>query len=353
MNKVYKSIWNAVTRSWTAVSEAQRIKGKKSRSLSFGVAFVCPLFLFGPLSYAADVDKNYTDPIVIGLDQSVTVSDKLIIDGNDKNLKIDFDYNRQRRFDVEKGLSLISQTGGFSQKFLTLTDFSCFTEFSGANVSIDDSLGRDFVQNIYQNNSNVAQGIYILGEGAYKLQNLNKDILGTPTVESTGVSVALSAGQANVEVLSTLVGLSLQSQEELSLEVDGQQSFYAKLLGKGSVKYSGSNKTQDQLTIVDLNYGDIFQGSTTFFPNTDYVGSTTFENVTAYVESISGLGSTSSLLLINSDLRKDNTIRVQGDIRVDKNSTIDSFSLDQENPLQISAQNIFVENADSLTDNCV
>ena len=92
MNKVYKSIWNAVTRSWTAVSEAQRIKGKKSRSLSFGVAFVCPLFLFGPLSYAADVDKNYTDPIVIGLDQSVTVSDKLIIDGNDKNLKIDFDY---------------------------------------------------------------------------------------------------------------------------------------------------------------------------------------------------------------------------------------------------------------------
>ena len=349
MNKIYQSLWNQITQSFTAVSEAQRIKGKKSRSLSFGVAFVCPLFLFGPLSYAADVDKNYTDPIVIGLDRSVTVSDKLIIDGNDKNLKIDFDYNRQRRFDVENGLSLISQTGGFSQKFLTLTDFSCSTEFSGANVSIDDSLGRDFVQNIYQNNSNVAQGIYILGEGAYKLQNLNKDILGTPTVESTGVSVALSAGQANVEVLSTLVGLSLQSQEELSLEVDGQQSFYAKLLGKGSVKYSGSNKTQDQLTIVDLNYGDIFQGSTTFFPNTDYVGSTTFENVTAYVESISGLGSTSSLLLINSDLRKDNTIRVQGDIRVDKNSTIDSLT--QENTLQISAQNIFVENADSLTDN--
>lgn len=30
MNRIYKSIWNAITHSWTAVSEWQSAKGKKS-----------------------------------------------------------------------------------------------------------------------------------------------------------------------------------------------------------------------------------------------------------------------------------------------------------------------------------
>ncbi|HIT96488.1 MAG TPA: autotransporter outer membrane beta-barrel domain-containing protein [Candidatus Aphodousia faecavium] len=355
MNRIYKSIWNQVTQSFTAVSEVQHTKGKKSRTVSLSGVLFATLLPFSLLTHAATIDSSYTDGIVFGLDQSVTYSDPLSISNSDKNLNINFDFNQVRRFDTENDLSLIEQSQGFNQKFLTLTNFSYPNDFTGENISITDSLSRDFMQNVYQDNGTdpVAQGIYILGDGAYKLQNLNKNILGDPTVGTTGITVSLpsqtgTSTEVNVEVLSMLVGLSLQSGQELTLDIDGDQSFYAKLLGKGSVNYQGRDKSKDKLTITDLNYGDLFQGSTTFFPHTDYVGSTTFENVTALIQSSSGLGGTSSLELINSDVRKDDSILVQGDIRIDENSTI--ASLTETKSVELQGQNIFVHNAESLDD---
>ncbi|MBM6928313.1 ESPR domain-containing protein [Parasutterella secunda] len=355
MNRIYKSIWNQVTQSFTAVSEVQHTKGKKSRTISLSGVLFATLLPFSLLTHAATIDSSYTDGIVFGLDQSVTYSDPLSISNSDKNLNINFDFNQVRRFDTEIDLSLIEQSQGFNQKFLTLTNFSYPNDFTGENISITDSLSRDFMQNVYQDNGTdpVAQGIYILGDGAYKLQNLNKNILGDPTVGTTGITVSLpsqtgTSTEVNVEVLSMLVGLSLQSGQELTLDIDGDQSFYAKLLGKGSVNYQGRDKSKDKLTITDLNYGDLFQGSTTFFPHTDYVGSTTFENVTALIQSSSGLGGTSSLELINSDVRKDDSILVQGDIRIDENSTI--ASLTETKSVELQGQRIFVHNAESLDD---
>lgn len=353
MNRIYKSIWNQVTQSFTAVSEIQHTKGKKSRAVSLSGVLFATLLPFSLLTHAASIDSFHTDGIVFGLNQSITYSDPLSISDSDKNLSIVFDFNQERRFDTENGLSLVEQSQGFNQKFLTLTDFSYSSEFDGNHVSITDSLKRDFTQTIFQNNAEVGSGIYVIGEGAYKLQQLNKGIWGDPTVGSTGVSVNLPSQssqhtEANIEVLSILIGLSLQSGQELTLDVTGVQSFYAKLLGKGSVSYQGRDKSEDKLTITDLDYGDLFQGSTTFFPHTDYVGSTTFENVTALIQSSSGLGGTSSLELINSDVRKDDSILVQGDIRIDENSTI--ASLTETKSVELQGQNIFVHNAESLDD---
>ena len=355
MNRIYKSIWNQVTHSFTAVSEAQHTKGKKSRTVClYGILF-STLLPFSLFSNAATIDSSHTDAIVFGLNQSVTYSDSLSVNGSDKNLKINFDFNQVRRFDTEKGLSLVEQSQGFNQKFLTLTNFSYPSDFTGGNISITDSLSRDFMQNVFQDNDNdpVAQGIYILGEGAYKLQNLNKNILGDPTVGTTGITVSLpsqtgTTTEVNVEVLSFLVGLSLQYGQELTLDVDGEQSFFAKLLGKGSVSYQGRDKSKDKLIITDLDYGDLFQGQTTFLPHSEYGGSTTFENVTALIQSSSGLGGTSSLELINSDIRKDDSIQIQGDIQIDENSTI--ASLTETKSVELQGQNIFVHNAGSLDD---
>lgn len=356
MNRIFKSIWNQITQSFTAVSEVQHTKGKKSRTVSLSGVLFATLLPFSLLTNAATIDSPHTDGIVFGVHQSVTYSNTLSVTDSDKNLNIAFDFNQVRRFDTEKGLSLVEQSQGFNQKFFTLTNFSYPSDFTAENISITDSLNRDFMQNVYQDNGTdpVAQGIYILGEGAYKLQNLNKNILGDPTVGSTGVTVSLpsqtgTSTEVNVEVLSMLVGLSLQSGQELTLDIEGDQSFYAKLLGKGSVNYQGRDKSKDKLTITDLNYGDLFQGSTTFFPHTDYVGSTTFENVTALIQSSSGLGGTSSLQLINSDVRKDDSIQIQGNIQIDENSTI--ASLTETKSVEVQGQNIFVHNAESLADN--
>ena len=329
MNRIYKSIWNQVTQSFTAVSEVQHTKGKKSRTVSLSGVLFATLLPFSLLTHAATIVSSNTDSIVFGSEQFVIYSDALSVTDSDKNLNIDFDFNQVRRFDTEKGLSLVEQSQGFNQKFLTLTNFSYPSDFTGDNISITDSLSRDFMQNVFQDNDNdpVAQGIYILGEGAYKLQNLNKNILRDPTVGTTGITVSLpsqtgTTTEVNVEVLSFLLGLSLQYGQELTLDVDGEQSFFAKLLGKGSVSYQGRDKSKDKLTITDLNYGELFEEQTTFPLHSEYGGSTTFENVTALIQSSSGLGGTTALELINSDVRKDDLIHVVNDIRIDENSTI-------------------------------
>ena len=329
MNRIYKSIWNQVTQSFTAVSEVQHTKGKKSRTVSLSGVLFATLLPFSLLTHAATIVSSNTDSIVFGSEQFVIYSDALSVTDSDKNLNIDFDFNQVRRFDTEKGLSLVEQSQGFNQKFLTLTNFSYPSDFTGDNISITDSLSRDFMQNVFQDNDNdpVAQGIYILGEGAYKLQNLNKNILRDPTVGTTGITVSLpsqtgTTTEVNVEVLSFLLGLSLQYGQELTLDVDGEQSFFAKLLGKGSVSYQGRDKSKDKLTITDLKYGNLFQGQTTFPLHSEYGGATTFENVTALIQSSSGLGGTTALELINSDVRKDDLIHVVNDIRIDENSTI-------------------------------
>ena len=355
MNRIFKSIWNQITQSFTAVSEVQHTKGKKSRTVCLSGVLFATLLPFSLLTNAATIDSPHTDGIVFGVHQSVTYSNTLSVTDSDKNLNIAFDFNQVRRFDTEKGLSLVEQSQGFNQKFFTLTNFSYPSDFTAENISITDSLNRDFMQNVYQDNGTdpVAQGIYILGEGAYKLQNLNKNILGDPTVGTTGITVSLpsqtgTTTEVNVEVLSFLVGLSLQYGQELTLDVDGEQSFYAKLLGKGSVNYQGRDKSKDKLTITDLNYGDLFEGQTTFPLHSEYVGSTTFENVTALIESSSGLGGTTSLELINSDIRKDDSIQIQGNIQIDENSTI--ASLTETKSVQLQGKNISVHNAESLDD---
>ncbi len=45
MNKIYKSIWNHVTRTFTAVSEIQQTNGKKARSTLKKMAIATSLVL--------------------------------------------------------------------------------------------------------------------------------------------------------------------------------------------------------------------------------------------------------------------------------------------------------------------
>ena len=80
MNKVYKSIWNAVTRSWTAVSEWQSSRGKQStkskKSLAVTLAFAISL---GVTSQFAFVEKYgggilfWPNPDTIRLDNPIYI----------------------------------------------------------------------------------------------------------------------------------------------------------------------------------------------------------------------------------------------------------------------------------------
>lgn len=68
MNRIYKSIWNAITHSWTAVSEWQKSKGKSSRSKA-----VTSIFFLTLCSSAYAI--NLTDTVGIGIGSSVQYTD--------------------------------------------------------------------------------------------------------------------------------------------------------------------------------------------------------------------------------------------------------------------------------------
>lgn len=87
MNKIYKSIWNAVTQSYTAVSEAQKTSGKKTRS-SRSVSTLVTTLLIGSISnisFAITPDKvmdwgNLTQNVTF--DKSYTINGSIVANGS-------------------------------------------------------------------------------------------------------------------------------------------------------------------------------------------------------------------------------------------------------------------------------
>ena len=58
MNRIYKSVWNAVTRSWTAVSEAQKSKGKRTSLKSIFLMSLMSMSVLTNTVYAYDNDAD-------------------------------------------------------------------------------------------------------------------------------------------------------------------------------------------------------------------------------------------------------------------------------------------------------
>ena len=351
MNRIFKSLWNRITQTFTAVSEAQHSEGKKSHSEQITGVLLPSLLFFSVPSYAVDIGESYTQDIVFGEQDSGVYEAPLSFKSED-HLNVNFNYLTPRDFVLNDTSLLVNQSSGFHQNLLTLKNFSYEGTFSGDNISITGSHNSDFVQNIYQNGQFVGFGIYVLGQRAYGLQKLNENLLGDPLDSSSGVSITLpsggTSGEADIDVLSMLVGLSLQNEQELTLKVTGDQSFYAKLIGKGSIRYLGTDKQKDRLTIRDLDYGDIFEGSSAYFLQSEYGGTTIFKDVTVEIESPKALGNTNGLQLINSDVRKDSEIVVLGDIQIDKDSTLGSLT---DSPLKVVAENLYLHNPQSLEAN--
>ena len=87
MNKIYKSIWNAVTQSYTAVSEAQKTSGKKTRSSKSVSTLVTTLLIssISNLSFAITPSEvtdwgNLTQDVTFN--QSYTIKESIIADGS-------------------------------------------------------------------------------------------------------------------------------------------------------------------------------------------------------------------------------------------------------------------------------
>ena len=172
MNRIYKSVWNAVTRSWTAVSEWQKARGKKARSLKLLPAI--SLLLTSPTILASYGFSN----VVIGNNSNA-------IEG-----EYPFDNMPMNSIDVTvKEEVTINDIGGVSKLF-TLSNKGFEQQLGKGSVWFTYSNGyiidpkiffnspTSQTQYLLQGGKRVAELTFKLGSEAYNLFNQYKDVFG-------------------------------------------------------------------------------------------------------------------------------------------------------------------------------
>ena len=334
MNRIYKSVWNAVTRSWTAVSEWQKAQGKKARSLKLLPAI--SLLLTSPTILASYGFSN----VVIGNNLNAIEGDYF------------FDNLPMNDIDVTvKPEVTLNDIGGVSNLF-TLSNKGFEQQLGKGSVKFTYKNGYHIDPKIYfnsqtsqtqyllQSNKQVAKLTFKLGSEAYNIFNQYKDDFGVESkpygnVQSfTGLHFKNSAasrvyGDNGLAIVNNATGIwamtlltdieLLDKDNTLELNVSGlkQQTLSARLIGDGSVKYVGNG-----IDNAGLNIDKVIKDQT-YNNNNSYTGDTYVNNLTLNLMKDRSLGKTSNLFVENALVVVKGLEENVGNVLVEKNSTLE------------------------------
>lgn len=311
MNRIYKSIWNAITHSWTAVSEWQKSKGKSSRSKA-----VTSIFFLTLCSSAYAI--NLTDTVGIGIGASVQYTDDDVgyaavwpwdtdreYTLNDSGASLDLNFgnkdNSAQLFSQSQGIEFQLYSIGGDLRKGPQTDSSDFTVTNSSSET-----GTTYQQTIQQNGSVVANATYIIGQEAkdffvnvlgYQIDNEGRITVDGEQYSSTGINHNSVVGltetspdnpDKGVWTLAVLRNLEIKDKQTLSLNADKSYNWYANLSGSGNVEYTSINPD----ITVDIN-------SLVSSDVNNYTGATTVNGVTVNLLRNKSLGNTNLLSIIN------------------------------------------------------
>lgn len=182
MNKIYKSIWNRVTRTFTAVSEIQQVKGKKAKSVLIAAAL-------GILTNGAFAADNFgVAGVVIGDNQTAIYANLIGIYIND-GLNFQFKSSGEANIYLtgsslkdSNGSLLLAQSGGSEQVLLNVGSLFWGDGANAFNSGIEGSASSVYKQDIIQDEIVTSKASYVLGEGAYDIVMANLEKLGAEAV---------------------------------------------------------------------------------------------------------------------------------------------------------------------------
>lgn len=362
MNRIYKSIWNTVTQTFTAVSENQKSRHKSAKaSLSF---FVTTLLVMSQLTANAAVHEttlpeSVTENLIFGASDSVNWNDSITLgvkDGDEIRLAIALAGKRKNTYQTQDGSDLIQQSNGFVQGLVSNPNLQWNGDPDVSFISIQGSDEGLFEQNINQGNK-AAVGTYVVGAKAYEVYEQNKEHLKLEERLDLENAVLANTGVVvNGPVVSTLSFLTMLSysgnlsgsreeeeEDAFVIRVDsGEAIWLTQMTGKGAFKFVGNGKDQSSIEISNFSYEGEYYGES----ESRYTGGSYFENITANLTSDAALGDTSYLKLVNSNLNKVGELVVNGDVWLDNASLISTAS--DKDALELSAQNFYVHNASSI-----
>ena len=326
MNRIFKSVWNAVTHSWTAVSENKRSQRKGARGIK---SLMTCTALFASLFTSTGVwaatyspgDVNF-GPITIG-------------DSSENNVKTDDHYfNFTHWFETQYHISFTSKESsldaiGGAQGLLSLAN-NGYEQIlvKGGDVTYDTALHplkylhydgeKTITQGLKQGDQQVAQLVFAVGDRAYSLFNNNKDIFGIVNAEgengddgirfssngdekivysAEGIAIRRDndAPQEGIWLMTLLTDINLTGANSgLTLDFSGvstEQSLTARLNGDGNITYVG--QSGNVLNISALIQRD--ENGTAYNNANTYTGSTFVKGLTLNLSKQKSLGNTQNL----------------------------------------------------------
>lgn len=322
MNRIYKSIWNAVTRSWTAVSEITRTRRAKTGA-TVGV-FMSTLLLLGMsgsvLAYSwtagSDVKLDQNNGLdegtvnhnfAFGTGEAAKAYDSVEVSGIFCDYKLIFSDNGwEASVDLDNDnlvTDLFNQSIGYDQILVSATDGIDFLwpisddDFSVSNERVETNNDR-WTQNITQKGKQVATATYLMGSQAHNLNGISWK----KSYTENGIYVV--DGGNTISTNAILTGLQLNGADgtPLSLTVSGEKDWWATLSGTGGIEYIGVNQETDIVNFSEAGFhtgiedydGDNLSGIN------NYTGKTGAQNVTLNLYRQDSLGQTSKVEAVNS-----------------------------------------------------
>ena len=356
MNKIYKSIWNVVTQSFTAVSESQKSRGKRSKSMKLGGGIALVALLASNIAQAAwYVGGNIdVDTIIFGAQGQGRD------DGRGTTI---WSWGGATTLIFDTGSTDIATMGG-ANKFI---DYSSIGLAQSLMYSDEMTIYEDAFKSLNARPSNGGQKVtqtltdigtveFAIGSLAYDLatQNLenfagiismeNGELRGQVGGTSYGYnengiayqsSTWDSVGHQHIWTMALLTGVHINNGKTLSLKgigdvnIEGEEKsdnhkWSAKVTGAGSIEYIGTNKDSNILDIVTVLEKD--ENGETYDDSNTYEGSTNVENLTLKLRKQKALGKTSSFTASNSDIFLLGSHEVEDGQTVAHNETVGSLS---------------------------
>ena len=325
MNRIYKSVWNAVTRSWTAVSENQRAQRKGARGIKS--LMTCTALFASLLTsvgvWAADYavgDVNF-GPITIGdnSENNVKAEDhKFKWWTTFDNFGVYFTTKESSLDTIGGAEGLLSLSNKGYEQILVKGGDVVFQHAAHPMWYMSYDGDQTVTQGLKQNGNKVADLVFAVGDLAYSLFNNSRDIFGIVDGETEngdkGVrfssngddkivysdeGIALrrnnEAPQEGLWLMTLLTDINLTGADSgLTLDFSGaptEQSLTARLNGVGNITYVG--QSGNVLNIAALIQRD--ENGTAYNNANTYTGSTFVKGLTLNLSKQKSLGNTKNL----------------------------------------------------------
>ena len=324
MNKIYKSIWNHVTRTFTAVSEIQQTNGKKARSTLKKMAIATSLVLATSSVSAYDSGR----PVEGNQDFSIGQNTPFQIDQDTTNIqpntRFDISDDKLSSADLSSNILLNLSSKIFEQRILT-------TDNIDSEIGIRN--GSAFIANtsLYQRQGDVATLTFAVGSEAYDLIKSNiasyssdarMDSEGIWPVQREVIRVLTGEiGEKNyyenglafhnsdenggiIWTLAILKQVDIDPNKTLDLSgISGDNNVWsAKITGTGNISYSGTGTLNIQTTLFHDANGNEYDDISNYTGTTQITGNSTNDRLIVNLNKTQSFGLTSGFTASNATI---------------------------------------------------